>query len=164
MTFVLDIINIVGTLASLVAALFAFLVWRSERNQELSILNALNLHIDFILDSAKGHYKQMNAVHLRKPNASLPAWAIPNIDLNFYLAKLQNEIRAENCILVRIKTRKLKKYMISFYEKINTINFLWNKHLDSGEFASDIFTSTYYDDLMRFGLLSKIEIAKMLSK
>jgi len=121
--------------------ILTFLMWRSERNKELSRLKALSDHLLFIKESAEGHEKQMKG-----HNLPLPSWPVANIDLNFYLTQLNYNIRKEYSFCSE-STRRLKKELIGISEKINNINYLWKQEIENSKIKTDLRTSTYYSDL-----------------
>jgi len=151
----IDYVTYIGAIAGIFAALFGFILWRSERNHEISRLKSLMMHLNFIKESAKGHEK-----HVKSKNLPFPSWSIANIDLNFYLTNIKSQVRKERCFY-HISTNRLKKELIAIYEKINNINFLWRRELDKPN-SSDLKINTYYSDLYNFIGKSQIQIQRII--
>ncbi len=137
--------------------ILTFLIWRSERDKELSRLKSLFDHLIFIRDSAKGHEK-----HLKYGGLPLPSWPVANMDLNFYLTQLNYTMRKEWSLCCHESTRRLKKGLIRIFEKINNINYLWKLKIEKPKVKSDLETNTYYSDLYGFIENALYEIKRII--
>ena len=139
------IVGIIGSFAAVVAAIFSFILWRIRRNEDLSRLIALFVHLKFIEESAKGHESHVKNHSLNK-NFPLPSWPIANMDLNFYLTHINHKIRKKDSFFCYETTKYLKQDLIKVHEKIKNINFLWQQTLER-QIPNDLHTNTYYLDL-----------------
>ena len=142
--YILTTLNLIGVVAAVIAATISFILLRSDRIKDLSRLKALNQHLNFIKESARGHESQLK--NGKKP---LPSWPVANFDLNYYLTNIKYKIRKEYFICCRKSTKDLKEDLIFIHEKISNINYLWDLIVKKEKDKTDLVSSTYYSDLLK---------------
>lgn len=152
---IFDIFTSIAAVASTIAAIFGFVMWRIVRNQELSRLKALHQHLEFTEGSAKSHDD-----YLKNEKKPFPSWNLINIDLNHYLSHINYKMRRENGICYE-PTKNLKSRLIAIYERAETINFLRKLEIEGKK--TDLRLSTYYQDLIKDIDSCKTEIERIVN-
>jgi len=155
-------LNIGTFIAAVIAGIFSFVMWRIDRDQELSRLMALYNHLNFIKESARGHQKHVQGFYLKK--TIWPSWPVPNMDLNFYLTHIRYKVRRKRAICCFEPTRSIKQELISVHEKIHNINYLWRLKLEEPKVSSDLDGEKYYKELYSFIDNCQKEIRRILTR
>lgn len=159
----LDLLILIITGITLV---LTFLLYFEERKKQLALLRSLYLHLDLILENAKGHLTEFHQ------NKNIPSYYIGCIDSDYYVTRLRNKLFQEMCYLRIIKLIKLKRNLIKSRNKVENINHLLSRILEcevSGntELKKKLIrelwgTNKYYDDLKNKIIITQGEIKRIL--
>lgn len=152
-------------LTILVATATLIYIFRENRRQEISILRSLLQHSEFIKKTTESQHRYLKA-------ETVPTWTLIEIDLNYYLPRINYKIKKQGFTLEKVFSRELKDNLVQMSRNANQINNLFGQIYNAEfvgngkireEYVKELLKNPYYEEIFSHCDKVSMEIKKIIN-